>query len=283
MITVTLLIEGSQQQTIFYKRSLIIGSGTPDLIDICLAILPLQTEHVKVIEDNNGSFTIINQANDPFVSLNGLPFHKKKLQEGDILQIHSVEIKIDKLTPSFEGPSNDNNISNSLEKRIHKKKTEYPLTLEEIEQLFAESSELNEKLDDSVTETVFAENSSFEKQEGYSIHQQVGPNKGQAVVGWVPIPHTVKERQNSLNSISARKISPYLWKETAATAILIISFATALAGIQFLFNQNTSLPRGVPNQNMETKILIPGVQIAKKENIYQSPLGLNGAHSYLEN
>lgn len=76
-----------------------IGSGASD---IKLPNESLQPIHVQIIEEN-GSFTILNVANDPFVTLNLLPFGKKAITNSDTIQIGETSIEFTgKLSPTKE-------------------------------------------------------------------------------------------------------------------------------------------------------------------------------------
>lgn len=71
----------------FDQKVTTIGSGNgPTPADLSLPGPELQPIHVKIMEEGN-RFLAINFANDPFVSLNGLPFGKKELKNKDLLQI----------------------------------------------------------------------------------------------------------------------------------------------------------------------------------------------------
>lgn len=69
----------------FDKDTIIIGDGP---VDICFPTEGLHKNHIKIVL-KEGDYWIINQANDPFVSLNQHPFGKKKLQQGDLIQIRN--------------------------------------------------------------------------------------------------------------------------------------------------------------------------------------------------
>ncbi len=68
---------------IFDKNVVIIGSGEVDLRLEDPSIYPV---HLK-IEETGDRFLLINIANDPFATVNGLPFGKKTLQFNDEIQI----------------------------------------------------------------------------------------------------------------------------------------------------------------------------------------------------
>ncbi len=79
---------------IFAKSVVIIGSGTSHLVDLRIPDDSLQPEHVKIFE-LEGRFVVLNNANDPFVTLNGSPFWKMDIANGDKLHVANVEIIFD--------------------------------------------------------------------------------------------------------------------------------------------------------------------------------------------
>ncbi len=94
MISVTIEENTKKYTQNFTKEELYIGSYG-DEVDIPLSQPQLRNHHLK-IQKTGTVYTLINLTNDPFVTLNGLPFGKRKLQEGDILTIHDIKITFDK-------------------------------------------------------------------------------------------------------------------------------------------------------------------------------------------
>jgi hypothetical protein len=78
---IRLEIEG--QTRIFDKIVVIIGSGE---VDLQLEEPCIQPVHLKIAETGD-RFVITNVANDPFATLNGLPFGKKNIHFNDEIQI----------------------------------------------------------------------------------------------------------------------------------------------------------------------------------------------------
>lgn len=93
MIRLILNPDSGPVEHAFDKSVVIIGA--PDFLDTDLS-LPgeyLEEVHIKIfIRDTK--YTIINQANDPFVTLNGIPFGKRTLHDQDRLQVGNTLIKI---------------------------------------------------------------------------------------------------------------------------------------------------------------------------------------------
>lgn len=77
---------------IYNKPVVIIGSDASGNADLPLQDEGLSPSHVK-IQELNGSFIIINQANDPFVTVNGMPFGKKTLKNNDKIQIGKTVVQ----------------------------------------------------------------------------------------------------------------------------------------------------------------------------------------------
>jgi hypothetical protein len=78
----------------FDKAAVIIGSGTSSHVDLPIPGENLQPVHVKIMEQE-GRFLVINAANDPFATLNGAPFAKRTIKNGDIIQIGEISIRFE--------------------------------------------------------------------------------------------------------------------------------------------------------------------------------------------
>jgi|688.fasta_scaffold31188_2 hypothetical protein len=87
MIKLTVNPNTSPCTHIFTQPSVVIGREG----DLKLPNEELLSAHVKILKQDN-RFVIINQANDPFVTLNGLPFGKKTLKNRDLILIGSTSI-----------------------------------------------------------------------------------------------------------------------------------------------------------------------------------------------
>lgn len=77
--------------------TIVIGDGSPDAVSICFPCEGLHQNHLKIFLQKEG-YWVLNQANDPFVTLNGQPFGKKKLEVGDLLQIRDHLLRIDEIS-----------------------------------------------------------------------------------------------------------------------------------------------------------------------------------------
>lgn len=94
MIKLIVNPESDKIQRTFTKNEIIIGSGKPEPSDLTLQGENLETIHVKIIKQENRCYAI-NQANDPFVTLNGLPFGKKNIKNHDRLQIGNTIVMLE--------------------------------------------------------------------------------------------------------------------------------------------------------------------------------------------
>lgn len=87
MIKLTVNPETHSYTHIFHKSCVIIGMGA----DLNLAGESLDPVHIKIIEQDE-RYIIVNQANDPFVTLNGIPFGKKTLKNNDLILIGNTPV-----------------------------------------------------------------------------------------------------------------------------------------------------------------------------------------------
>ncbi|MCE5318470.1 MAG: hypothetical protein LLG04_14055 [Parachlamydia sp.] len=97
MIKLTVHPDSQQPPYCFEKAVVVIGSGPLAQADLAIPGENLKPQHVK-IEEREGRFVVMNVANDPFTTLNGAPFAKRAIQNGDIIQIGETAIR-------FEGSS----------------------------------------------------------------------------------------------------------------------------------------------------------------------------------
>lgn len=78
----------------FNQPSIIIGRADSPFADLPLPEDFLQENHVQIILDHKG-YQAINVANDPFATVNGKPFGKKKLNPNDIIQVGNAVIRFE--------------------------------------------------------------------------------------------------------------------------------------------------------------------------------------------
>jgi len=114
----------------FEQENVIIGAHVPPA-HLSLPGEELEALHIKITREGD-KFVIINQAGDPFVSLNGLPFGKKVLKSSDLLQVGKtlLQLQIDPLVVESWGDT-AHEIPKILEKAISPKDNQNPLAMTE--------------------------------------------------------------------------------------------------------------------------------------------------------
>jgi len=114
----------SEPKTLFFdKTPIVIGSSSFHFADFPLQDQLLEAEHI-VIYSKQGKFEIVNQANDPFVTLNGTPFGRKILKGKDILQVGPHEFTLEFEKPNVEQAFNDTQLSLALDQKMQQKSIE---------------------------------------------------------------------------------------------------------------------------------------------------------------
>lgn len=78
----------------FDRSSIIIGSGPSSEASLNLTDEILQARHLQIVEKDD-VFFVHNIANDPFSTLNGLPFGKQPLKYNDCIQIGNTTIRFE--------------------------------------------------------------------------------------------------------------------------------------------------------------------------------------------
>lgn len=92
---IKLLVSSSARSPVthsFNQPSIVIGSAVSPEVDLPLQDEALEACHLKICEEF-GSVYAINISNDPFATVNGLPFGKKQLQPNDIIELGNVTIR----------------------------------------------------------------------------------------------------------------------------------------------------------------------------------------------
>jgi hypothetical protein len=105
---IKLVISSDSTQTItrrFNQSEVIIGGDHALDADIKLLGQAFQDRHLLITkeeEDSQIRYFVINQANDPFVTLNNLPFGKQPLYGNDLIQVGDYTIRFEYEFPSTE-------------------------------------------------------------------------------------------------------------------------------------------------------------------------------------
>lgn len=100
MIVLVVNGDGPPRRLTFSQEMIIIGEGASHSVDLSFPGHGLHQNHIKIIQQKNG-YLLVNQSNDPFVSLNGFPFHKQRLSIGDQIQLHQFTISVEDIQISL--------------------------------------------------------------------------------------------------------------------------------------------------------------------------------------
>ncbi len=93
MIKLVINPDTNPVEHVFTQDVIVFGCANSSEADIHLPEENLDPVHVKILL-RDGKYIAMNQANDPFVSINGLPFGKKTLHDNDLLQIGNTLIRV---------------------------------------------------------------------------------------------------------------------------------------------------------------------------------------------
>lgn len=122
MIRLTLNAQSDPEFHLFNKSTILLGSDS-SLVDLILPDSDIEPIHLKITEQN-GFLILSNEANDPFVSVNGHPFGKKLLSSGDIIMVHQTTILFEILNSpppqAMEVAKEEEKLSAILENKIRK-------------------------------------------------------------------------------------------------------------------------------------------------------------------
>lgn len=103
MIRLTLNPKSDPEIHLFNKSSILLGTDHAHA-DLILNNQELSLVHLKIIEQS-GVYYAINEANDPFVLVNGQPFKKKPLKSPCLITIRETEILFEETAPAaIENP-----------------------------------------------------------------------------------------------------------------------------------------------------------------------------------
>lgn len=94
MIKLTLNPDSEAKVFTFDKEVITIGSAPETQVDVSIALSSAKDIHIKIIEEDD-RFIVVNAANDPFTSLNGLPFGKKPLKNFDQIEIDQIKLQFE--------------------------------------------------------------------------------------------------------------------------------------------------------------------------------------------
>ena len=106
MITLTKTNERGEEVYTFTKSTLVIGNSHS--ADLTIDDAELEADHIRITKSDDG-YVAYNHTNDPFATINGLPFGKKQLHPHDIISIGKTRITFDcaaepKSSPAEKSP-----------------------------------------------------------------------------------------------------------------------------------------------------------------------------------
>ena len=108
-IRITVTSDQMESHTATDANRIVIGSDTP-----VLQVFSLENRHIKkehlLIEYDGSHLYAINLAKDPFTSLHGLPFGKRRLSPGDSIDIEGIEIRAEWAESPLKAPPATNQI-----------------------------------------------------------------------------------------------------------------------------------------------------------------------------
>jgi hypothetical protein len=109
IIKVTIFSAGEGKTSHFPEEIVIIGDGHEAKDGEAFLSLPgigLKPEHLKLIRQDKHLF-VQNMANDPFVTLDNLPFYKKEVTNGMVVRVKDREIRIELVTEKEGVPAKE--------------------------------------------------------------------------------------------------------------------------------------------------------------------------------
>lgn len=126
MFKVTIYSHGKNKEHTFAEKSrIVLGRAGAEGVDLALEGEQLAPQHLT-IESNGNDFVLSNTSNDPFATLNGEPFGKRKLRDNDIIHVGQSTIRfqlIGKDGQTNENPASDQPLENILSSVIQSKST----------------------------------------------------------------------------------------------------------------------------------------------------------------
>lgn len=117
----------------FSTSSIIIGSENSETADLKLSQSNILEKHLQIIEQKIPTgiqYYLVNLANDPFATLNGLPFGKQPLKSKDIIQVGNTTLRCE-----IEAAT-------SIRKEVIQEADEEDLNTNSIEALIQQAEEL---------------------------------------------------------------------------------------------------------------------------------------------
>lgn len=97
MLILKVNIEGNIHTYSFNQEHVIIGKGNETCVDISLPDENIQDQHINITKQQD-KYVAVNMTNDPFATINELPFGKKILKENDCLKLGKTNIIVGQIS-----------------------------------------------------------------------------------------------------------------------------------------------------------------------------------------
>ncbi len=139
MIILTVKTGSRVETRVFQQQSILVGKSGTSSADIELNEPGIEASHVRIFAEE-GRYLVENIANDPFLTLNDLPFGKKAIKNQDTIQVGNTVIvfeekkrepSLPKDTHQLDTPSLISIVEQRIEERQHQKSAPLPPKQEE--------------------------------------------------------------------------------------------------------------------------------------------------------
>lgn len=241
MIRLVFKIRGQTVEKSFSQSTVTIGLESPDVEGLPIDTSELDRDHLQFV-DQNGEIYAVNQANDPFITLNGRPFGRKKLSGGDCVEIGEVEI----LYTGNPTTSPQRSLSEVLDQKIKRTMTPPPIDEEDdLSSLIAqveglENDEEEEETHETPSTVIFHQSPPFP---GESYREL--PSRWKS--------HRKKETDDDTPSNEeeyANSSSPIWGSVIAYVAVLLAIIAAVGSGVYFTFSEQSDVQEFVAAESL---------------------------------
>jgi hypothetical protein len=106
-----------ETKTFVFEKGVVLFGADESQVDVVIRGEFIEKVHLKILEEND-RFLAINLANDPFTSLNGLPFWKKKISTNDLAQIGNFNLRLELSQSSVAFPHKQKTKKTQVESEI---------------------------------------------------------------------------------------------------------------------------------------------------------------------
>lgn len=173
MIELTIRLGTKQICKSFVQDSIFLAKNSKDLEDLSLNFDSLLPSHIHIFKQQD-QFFAQNLANDPFATINGSPFGKKQLKNGDCLLVGELEVTFT-LKPEEQEESRQNEIEEEGLAAL----------IQEVERLAEEKQTLlGAEPDQFIKEFKIKKKSSSRKVQSEVIKQHFAPSQKTEGISW---------------------------------------------------------------------------------------------------